>query len=79
MNDTELITNLVKLVESLMPGIGGCVVDIGLLNNTLIESRVRLTPVIPIVEKGNVGKITHVKGATCTCKRCSPRFEEDLA
>jgi len=34
---------------------------------------------MPVVKKGNVGKITHVKGATCTCKRCSPRFEEDLA
>ena len=34
----ELVENLVTCIEQLMPGAGHCVVDVGLLNDTLMEA-----------------------------------------
>jgi len=44
MNDDQLILNLTKCVEDLMPGIGHCVIDISMLNRTLIAADKRLAP-----------------------------------
>lgn len=40
--DKELVKNLLKCIDDLMPGIGHVVMDIGFLNETLMAAEARL-------------------------------------
>ena len=61
----SLLLNCVTLIDQLLPGVGNCVVDVGLLNDTLIKVRPEIQDVCP-----------HVKTENRVCSTCHQAVSE---